>query len=1245
MPRLDRLWYEIDAQTQGFDKGILQSQTRLESFTEYARTHPVAVLGALGVAATLAAAKLASMAAQFQHEMAKINTVLDTSQASLGSLADGIDATFTSMPIQNIEELTKGMYDIISSGVDAGKAVEFLGVASKAAVGGVTSVAVAVDGLTTAVNAFRGEGLTVARASDVMFQAVNKGKIEFAELSHAMGLGAAIAAGTGVKFTDLNAAVAQLSLGGLSAEMAMVGVRSAIVNILKPSSEFAQKFPEIAHEFNRAKLESAGFIGFLTELKERSKGNQEVFTQLFSDVQGFNAVTALMTDGGKAATKMLGDMEHSAGAADTAAAKMLDTTKATNDILKNQFSVTLRQLGNDFLPVFNDLLETAVFLMDKLGNSAERAHLKDLTSSLVVIGSQSRKGLPEDPGALGNFRSMMIGDRSEGFKDVTHDVLEFTNAVQENRLQLGTLSTQELKNVRTALDRVSSAYGNMDAATEETQNKITRLLRDRVREERSAANSAEAGKNAATASAVAFTEAQVKVVDSVEQSVHATNTAEEASKKYGLALIDLQKAHEDVRDAAAKAKEAQEKGDKAGADVAQKMAGDALAKATNAREIAKGALRDIANYESRRTNQRNMLESTAEEYARQGAKSPVEEAEAKIKSLVNEAQHAGVSLKEINDAVTRIREGAAKMSAAAGKAIRDDVTTQLLAVSGTAVQQAENAARIQIEQMREKVKLSHDLTDAQKAQAYVEIEATSKALDVRTKLLTLDEQIAAFKLHDTDVNKGDAPPISDYVALNALQLRAMQQLNGLVEGTEEWKRVKQQIRDLDAQRISMGLRQLTIANLIKDIEARLVREQTQRIRDQAAAIQTSVGMATQLAQAFGLMGESTAAVFQNITQVASSIKPLLNEIGNLGKVDGGGNPLATLGSVLGMAGPLIGGVSALVGLFNRGEDPAAIAAREKNTEAIQQLTEHIGDLANSSLTGTGFSKALQMVDGAIKTIEEHAPNNPEGVNITHFDPVLTAAAEALHITLKDYDSLVALKKAMQEADFAAYSDTFAGALQQLNDSFRAYNITDPSEKLRRTVTFLTGSKGIPLLATTLSGLNTQTAEGSTEAITRLQGLLEALGKGDFDFASLGGASIAETRDAILSLIDELRGSGATGGTTTQFGFNQNITEATGSHIAGLLTTGNLYASRTASATESIVSLLSGMGLSGITAPLAASGFTPHIVVEVNLPTGVSAENGEVIGSAVGRGVVSEISKGLAAEVRRQKLSSGNIVIS
>lgn len=52
-----------------------------------------------------------------------------------------------------------------------------------AAVGGVTELETAVDGITSVVNAYGDDVLSAAEASDLMFTAVKLGKTDFTQLS------------------------------------------------------------------------------------------------------------------------------------------------------------------------------------------------------------------------------------------------------------------------------------------------------------------------------------------------------------------------------------------------------------------------------------------------------------------------------------------------------------------------------------------------------------------------------------------------------------------------------------------------------------------------------------------------------------------------------------------------------------------------------------------------------------------------------------------------------------------------------------------------------------------------------------------------------------------------------------------------------------------------------------------------------------------------------------------------------
>lgn len=1193
MPRLDRLWYEIDAETKGFDQGVLQAQDRLKSFTEYAAGNPMAVLGALGVAATLVGIKLAKMAMDFQQQMAMVDTVLDPTQASLKDLTAQVLELNESLPIQNINELTKGLYDIVSSGIDAGKSIEFLNVASKAAVGGVTQVSTAVDGLTTAVNAFRSQGLTVERASDVMFQTVNKGKVTFAELSHSMALGASIAAGMGIKFEDLNAAVAQLSLGGMDARMSMVGVRSAIVNIIKPTEDFARSFPQIAAEFNRAKLESRGFIGFLSDLVVASKGNSEVFVKLFQDVQGFNAVMALTTDGGVAMNKMLKDVEGSAGAADAAMAKMGTTTAATNQILKNQFHNELLALGNDILPAFNSVLEGAVALMAQVGTAGKNLRLKEVVNDLRTLGMTGGGKPLEFPSLFGRYSTSQEG--SNNLQTIT----SFIDMVKESRDVLRGFTNQELQQVQAGMRRFGDSFPDL-TGFDDTMAAINDVMKENTKVQSAADAAALKTSKQATAGAVAFTESNAKAVAALTTNVNALKRGEEAATKYAIAIRQLSEANKEAQQAAEDARKADKAGDKAGAEAAQKAAGEALGKATSARQEARQALKDV-----------------------QDANKQTQDAERSTRDrLANEDKARRDLHFALNDALAK---------------------TTATAVDDLAL----NLAR-QVAEFRAKLASTPGMTEGDKVSMEAQIKAIETANEKTLELLRSSERVdARLREVDKTVLGLTEPDVRDNLFrvmgedIDALTIK----LKGVDENSTEFKTITESITKLEQGRLKLmsyflGLAGASVNAAKAEAEAR--RKAAQAMEKQVREIQALARGALDAGEAFGFISEATSQALANVIDIAANM------------------PLALTGD-LSSIGAVLSGVAKL--FTGSGDDPQIKASREANTAAIQELSRHIGDLSKALVSGTSLSAAQNAARAITDEIAKLLPGSNNALarqnlriadNRGLVDPILAQyglsfkeledIAKSLGLTLTTFGDIAKVIEAINKADLAAYTDTFAGSIQRLTDEFEAYGVTDPTERLRRTIAFLTSSKGIPGVAKALSGIDTSTAAGASAAIAALQGLFENLASGKITAADLGGASVDEARQAILDLISQLRGEGG-GGSTTSFGYNSAITEATGSHIAGLLSSANVYAQRTMAAAEAMVDLLRmGAGLPSLGAPVLSSGGAAlEITLNVNVAGVSDTGQAQLVGQAVGRAAIEQISTGLATRLRQQKRALGNVV--
>ena len=324
-------------------------------------------LGKIGKAAKLwikrgATVAIAAMAAvmagatreaiKFAKGMAEVSTLVDTSQVSMQGLRKGLLDLRASSGLA-LNDLTKGLYQTISAGIDAGKAVQFLGVASKAAIGGVTDVATAVDGMTTAANAWGIEADKASEIADQFFVAVKAGKTTFGELSSSIGTAAPLASALGVELRELLSAAAALTKGGIDTGTAFTYLRGVLSKLLRPSSMAEAEAAKYGISLGAAAVKAKGFTGILEELTAKIGDNQEAQANIFEDVRGLTAVMALVGEQSDDYRQILDEMYTSAGAAEGAFAKMNRTADQQAKIFRARLNVSMINFGDKILPTVN----------------------------------------------------------------------------------------------------------------------------------------------------------------------------------------------------------------------------------------------------------------------------------------------------------------------------------------------------------------------------------------------------------------------------------------------------------------------------------------------------------------------------------------------------------------------------------------------------------------------------------------------------------------------------------------------------------------------------------------------------------------------------------------------------------------------------------------------------------------------------------------------------------------------------
>jgi TP901 family phage tail tape measure protein len=303
-------------------------------------------------------------AIDFENGMAKVATIADTSKVSLDSLRKGLLELSNQTGI-SVNELTEAEYQAISAGIDTANSVKFLESAVKAAKGGFTDTATAVNALSTVLNAYGLKASEAKRITDEMMVAQNYGKTTFGEMARSIGNVIPIAAALNVSTKELFASLAVLTKNGIQTSEAVTGLKAALSNIMKPSSEAAKLAEQLGLEFNAAHLRSVGWAKFLEEVREKTGGNAEMMAKLFGSVEALNAVTVLAGKGAQDFSTALGMMANAAGTTDKAFEQVTNTSGAKLSKALNKLKNSAIQFGDALAPMVQRLADILSMLADK----------------------------------------------------------------------------------------------------------------------------------------------------------------------------------------------------------------------------------------------------------------------------------------------------------------------------------------------------------------------------------------------------------------------------------------------------------------------------------------------------------------------------------------------------------------------------------------------------------------------------------------------------------------------------------------------------------------------------------------------------------------------------------------------------------------------------------------------------------------------------------------------------------------
>lgn len=383
-------------------RGVLQtSATEIDKFQKRVKASNDSLFNSRNVMRGAAAGGLALAAALFtggkaaaglETNMRNVNSLLGLSEPAFDALTKQVVNLSTKLP-QSAEILSSGLYDIASSGFNGADGLKVLNAAAVAASAGLSTTATAAQVITSVINAYGKSANDAADISDTLFQGVNLGVITFDGLASTLGDVIGAAAAAKIPIDQVTAAIATMTLAGVSAGETGTSLNRVIQSIVQPSDNMAVALKQVGFESGAAALQADGLKGVMDRLRETTGGNITAMLELFPDIRAARGALALMANDGQNYNRVsagIVDVTARHGKAQKVLEEQLKSTSAQFKIFENKIIAVGITVGQHVLPLVQAAMRGAISLGHAIGQGLQQASgffqaAEDIGKDLISI--------------------------------------------------------------------------------------------------------------------------------------------------------------------------------------------------------------------------------------------------------------------------------------------------------------------------------------------------------------------------------------------------------------------------------------------------------------------------------------------------------------------------------------------------------------------------------------------------------------------------------------------------------------------------------------------------------------------------------------------------------------------------------------------------------------------------------------------------------------------------------------------
>jgi len=303
-------------------------------------------------------------------------------------------------------EAAQGIEELIKAGVSVENILGggLKGALSLASAGGIELVE-AAEIASTALNAFRKDGLSVSDAANILAGAANASATDVGELKFALSASSSVASSVGISFEDTATALAVFAQNGIKGQDAGTSLKTALMRLNPTAKEQVGVFKElgiITKDNSNQFFTSEGKMKSLADIAAILKNSMSGLTdqqrlQKMETIFGADAIRSanvLFGEGAEGVNKMKAAMSNVT--AEDVAAEKSNNFNGQLEKLKGSMETLAISLGETLLPALTDLaknLEDIVNWFNSLSPTTKKFITYGAVLTAIITGLVAVMGI------------------------------------------------------------------------------------------------------------------------------------------------------------------------------------------------------------------------------------------------------------------------------------------------------------------------------------------------------------------------------------------------------------------------------------------------------------------------------------------------------------------------------------------------------------------------------------------------------------------------------------------------------------------------------------------------------------------------------------------------------------------------------------------------------------------------------------------------------------------------------------